>query len=204
MQVIKAEIYAKTTSFRIPFFMSGIQLTYSMPPSSTICGLLSATTGRIITLDDTGVGYTFISNGQGEDLETIYELGENLSYKKNILRRELLFACKLTLYVTNLELEKALKKPYYTLLLGRSGDFAEVQEVKKVNLKKVDKIICRNTLVPYTANPECGTLTRGPAFFDENKHPHRIQKYYEIKESELKGDNLYEDTETGEGIYIHQ
>jgi len=203
MQITRVKIYVRITSFREPLYMSGIQLTYSLPPISTVYGLLSAAAGRIITPIDTGVGYTFTANGRGEDLETIYELGENLVSKSNILIRELLFDCVLTLYMTNLEFEKIFRKPYYALLLGRSTDLAKVVEVKNIEVKKVDKIKCENTLVPYTANPESGTLIRCPSFFDENRRPHMIQKYYEIKESELSGDNLYEDTETGEGIYIH-
>jgi len=75
MKVLRARIRALTASFRYPMFMVAYQPTYSVPPISTVYGLLSAAKGEKVHLHDINVGYDFVSEGKGVDLERIHVYG---------------------------------------------------------------------------------------------------------------------------------
>ena len=99
MDIYRIHLTGWTASFRYPTFVSGFQPTLPVPPLSTIYGLLSAANGTIIIPGDIPVGYVFRSEGKAVDLETVYELEENLKAKTNIVRREILFQPELYLYI---------------------------------------------------------------------------------------------------------
>ncbi len=136
MEAVRAEISSWTASFRYAGFMIGRQPTLPLPPPSTVYGLLSATAGRIITPHDTFLAYTFTSRGRATDLERILEVEPGKGGKWNVIRREMLFDCHLTLYVDT-EMEQHLRRPHFPLLLGRSTDLATVDSVERVDLEQV-------------------------------------------------------------------
>ena len=47
MRVAKVRILAPTASFRYPHFLVGKQITYSMPPPSTIYGHVASAVGQL-------------------------------------------------------------------------------------------------------------------------------------------------------------
>ena len=71
MEVLRATIRAMTASFRYPMFMANYQPTYRVPPITTVYGLLSAAKGEKVHLHDLRVGYDFVAEGIGLDLERI-------------------------------------------------------------------------------------------------------------------------------------
>ena len=79
MDVLRATIYAMTASFRYPMFMATYQPTYRVPPITTIYGLLSAAKGEKVYPHDLQVGYDFIAEGTGLDLERIRIYGDERS-----------------------------------------------------------------------------------------------------------------------------
>ena len=74
MKFLRVIINGWTASFRFPSFISGFQPTLSVPPLSTIYGLLSAVKGELVTPNDVHVGFIFEYDSKAVDLETIYEL----------------------------------------------------------------------------------------------------------------------------------
>ncbi|MCX9076329.1 MAG: CRISPR-associated protein Cas5 [Candidatus Methanoperedens sp.] len=110
MEALRVEIRAITASFRYPMFVVSYQPTYKIPPISTIYGLLSAAKGEKVSIYDLSIGYDFTSKGSGVDLERILEFGggdknKPVSYLgSNIIHREFLYDCILTLYISDLDL----------------------------------------------------------------------------------------------------
>ena len=121
--MIRVKIKSWTASFRYPTFQSGYQPTLPVPPLSTIQGILSAAKGKIVSFNELPfVGYVFMSDGKGTDLERIYALGKP---ETDVIKREILFNNTLYLYLPD-EWEKYFRKPKFQLLLGRSSDIATV------------------------------------------------------------------------------
>ena len=136
MKALRIRIDSWTSSFRFPSFMVSYQPTLPVPPPSTIYGLISAARGRLTGPEDVSAGYLFFSKQSGKDLETIYELSNDLTAKSNVVTREFLYDCSLYLYLEDVSFLEYFKRPKYQLLLGRSMDIASVSEIKEVDLKE--------------------------------------------------------------------
>ena len=155
LEATRIVLKSYTASFRVPHF-HGRQLTLSVPPPSTIFGLISSAAGYWVLpgKELPWLGYRFSYQGRGEDLETIISYGKDgPSYKKgklvrNVFWREFLFGCKLTLYLPK-GWEKYFHKPRFPLLLGRSQDVAYVAEIKNVKLSPATEGRLKGVLLPY-------------------------------------------------------
>ncbi|AKB85838.1 type I-B CRISPR-associated protein Cas5b [Methanococcoides methylutens] len=167
MKALRVKIEGWTASFRYPGFISGFQPTLPVPPLSTIYGLISAAKGELIGPEDVSVGYVFDCEAKAVDLETIYELGKNLSAKSNVVKREFLYNPKLYLYLDKLEFEKYFSKPTYPLVLGRSGDLVTVSEIKTVELNKADGKRLGKTILPFGVDEAYGILQALPTHFTD-------------------------------------
>jgi CRISPR-associated protein Cas5t len=209
MEFLRVDVSAMTASFRYPMFVVSYQPTYPIPPISTIYGFLSAAKGSKVSLKDVNVGYTFTSGGTGVDLERIHEYG-NESDKKpprrlgtNILKREFLYDCHLTLYLSDTQFGKYLRNPAYTLLLGRQTDLAVINGITLVNLKEEKNIEINNTVVPFDGKIP-GQIVALPSDFTDTaaRKPLNV-KTYAIITSPQKLTEGYLDPERGHGIYIH-
>ena len=167
MDALRVKIEGWTTSFRYPEFISGFQPTLPVPPLSTIYGLISATKGDLVCPDDVSVGYVFNSDSKAMDLEVIYELSPDLIAKSNVIKREFLFNPELYLYLDNLDFEKYFKKPYYPLVLGRSGDLVKVSEIKKIKLQEEENLLLGKTILPFGINGAFGVIQALPTYFTD-------------------------------------
>lgn len=169
--MIRIKIKSWTATFRFPTFQSGYQPTLPFPPLSTILGLLSASKGEIVGLNDLDfVGYIFKSEGRGVDLERTYALGKP---KTDVIKREFLVNNTLYLYLPD-EWSKYFKKPRYQLLLGRSCDLATVEEIRKVKLEQKENVPIGGTIVPIHTNLP-GIIHALPVEFDYSTIP-RVPK----------------------------
>lgn len=138
MKVHRVRLSSWTASFRYPNLISGHQPTLEVPPISTVLGLINAAAGRYLEYKNLFLGYYFDFEAKTTDLETIYQIElkedrqgkypSNIS-KSNVIRREFLYNCRLYIYLKDKELVDFLRKPYYSLVLGRSGDLVSVDEV---------------------------------------------------------------------------
>ena len=175
MQVFRIEITSWTASFRYPNLISGFQPTLDVPPVSTVLGLLNAAAGKYLEYSNFQIGYYFEYEAKAIDLETIYQIelktNKTGSYpsnlaKSNIIKREFLFNCRLYLYLQEEYLVDYFRKPYYSLILGRSGDLATVKSISKVELNannNPNKII--GQIVPFSGNRLPGEIQALPKYF---------------------------------------
>lgn len=209
--MIRVKLKSWTASFRYPTFQSGYQPTLPVPPLSTIQGILSAAKGEIISFDEVPfVGYVFISEGKGVDLERIYALGDPGT---NVLKREVLLDNTLYLYLPD-EWEKYFKKPKFQLLLGRSSDIATVEEIKQIELEKRENVPVGGTIVPVSAGLP-GIIHALPVEFDYSTIPRRakfVKPFTILPFPKTKGQKkrqtykgiLPHDSEIGIGVWIYE
>src|ERR1700733_5923640 len=69
MQVLRVELEAPICSFRYPHFLVGQQLSYDMPPPSTIFGHVCSAVGEWLERDTFSFAYKFTTRAKGTDLE---------------------------------------------------------------------------------------------------------------------------------------
>lgn len=206
MKCLRVLITGWTASFRYPAFVSGFQPTLFSPPLSTIYGLLSAIKGDYVTPNDFGVGFVFDFKSLTVDLESIYQLGKNKDNKENILKREILISPKLYLYIPDLEFEEYLKKPRYPILLGRSSDFAKINNIEIVDLNEKENVRLGKTILPYGTEGAFGIIQALPTHFS-NTIPRKamgtqpfiiMDDFFEYKSS------CCYDSELDWGVWIHE
>jgi CRISPR-associated protein Cas5t len=185
------------------------QPTYVIPPISTIYGLLSAAKGSKVKLTDLNVGYTFTSKGKAVDLERIHEYG-NAREKKppqrlgtNILQREFLYDCHLTLYLSDTGFSRYLRNPEYTLLLGRQTDLAVIKEIASVDLNREKDVEINNTVVPFDGKIPGQVVALPSDFTDTAERKPLNVKTYAIITAPQQIPEGYFDPEREQGIYIH-
>lgn len=214
LEVIRIWLKGYVASFRYPIFISGLQPTLPVPPLSTIYGILSASAGRQITPKDTPVGYVFSHQGKTIDLETTYELGENLRAKTNITRREILFNPDLFIYVSQEDIAGSFYEPAFPLLLGRSSDLCQVMEIKKVALnyfepasdEESSSVSLGGTVLPYPEAGYHGTVQALPSYFtDDRPREARGTRLFAILEKPVswRYGQVWVDEEKAWGVYMH-
>lgn len=206
MKYLRILIEGWTASFRYPAFISGFQPTLSVPPLSTIYGLLSAAKGELVTPDETNVGFVFDYDAKAVDLETIYELKGLKGNKSNVAKREFLFNPSLYLYTDDLEFKKYFKNPAYPILLGRSSDLAIISEIKEIEMEKKNNVKLGKTILPFGIEGAFGIIQALPTHFS-NSIPRKAigTKPYLLMNQffDYSGD-CYFDSELNWGVWIHK
>lgn len=153
MEVYKIDITSWTASFRYPNLISGMQPTLEVPPISTILGLINAAAGYYIKHKSLQIGYYFEYEMEGEDLESIYQIGSESDKKAkiNILKRKFLYNNFLRIYTPDEEIAGYLYQPHFQLLLGRVNDLATVINIsKKEFLKEIlSSTEIRGQIIPF-------------------------------------------------------
>jgi CRISPR-associated protein Cas5t len=208
MQYYRIHIRGWTASFRYPTFISGFQPTLPVPPLTTIYGMLSAASGRIITpQDNTGVGYVFRSSCKAVDLETIYELWDSLKAQSNVVKREFLFEPELYLYLDNQEIALKFHKPRYPLLIGRSTELAMVEEIKTVDLSMKQDVTVGGTIIPFPTDGIYGPIQALPIQMTEGlpRKATGTQAFYLLEQLiPYKKAPLPFDSERDWGVWIYK
>lgn len=210
MEVVRAEVHAMTASFRYPMFVVSYQPTYSIPPISTILGMLSAAKGEKVDPDGIRIGYNFTSGGKGVDLEKIHILGDEkktkpVSYQgSNVVKREFLYDCNLTLYIDDPGFLDYLKKPQYNLLLGRQSDLAFVRKIDEISISESKDVNLNNTIVPFPSGVS-GQIVSLPVDFTDssNRKPKNVKNFCIIETSQ-QIEKAYYDSEKEQGVYMHE
>lgn len=154
IQAVRIVLTAYTASFRVPHFV-GHQLTLTVPPLSTVFGLLSTAAGRCVMPDEVEwLAYRCTYEGKGTDLEVIFTVERArptesaLFVTRNVIRREFLLMPNLTLYLPP-KWEHVFRQPRYTLLLGRTQDVAGVMSIEQTELHPVNEGKVSGVLLPY-------------------------------------------------------
>jgi len=210
MDVLRIEIRAITASFRYPMFVVSYQPTYKIPPISTIYGLLSAAKGEKVSIYDLSIGYDFTSKGSGVDLERILEFGggdknKPVSYLgSNIIRREFLYDCILTLYISDLDFKEYLENPRFTLLLGRQSDLAKITKIEEVKLIPKENVEIYNTIIPFDGRVPGQIVALPSDYTDEAERKPIEVRTYCIVESKQQIERGYYDSELNKGVFMHE
>ena len=161
MKVLKIVAEGLVTSFRYPYFMFGVQPTFTMPPPATLYGHVASTLGE--WFDPRGVLFAVHFSFQKRlmEIEHTHVLtsakgklkGSNYSKvlegKTNLFQREILFKPKLVLYLNRPEWVEYFKCPRYSVTLGRSQDLFTYSEVTIVELQRATNCYIEHTLLPY-------------------------------------------------------
>ncbi|MDR2203534.1 MAG: CRISPR-associated protein Cas5, partial [Nitrososphaerota archaeon] len=161
-----------TAFFKHPLTITGTQISLPCPPYSTLLGMLSAITGRIIQPLDTRIGFEFYCSSRDVEIEKTDRLSlakDVLSPHKDgqgIIKRYIYFRPELDLYVTNLELESAFLSPVSTPSFGRSQDIAWIKKVERVNLSTVSSGMLGATLIPEIQMNIPSLIVRCPEWFE--------------------------------------
>lgn len=175
MKVYRIHLSSWTASFRYPNLISGFQPTLTAPPLSTINGLISAAKGNYFCVSDEKVGFFFNYKAKTVDLETVYPIdkkGKNslvVKGKKHVstvINREFLSDVELFLYTDSEEIAGYFRNPQYQLLLGRSGDLAQVNGIVELEVKEkseLDKV--KGTIIPFRKHRIAAPLQALPTSF---------------------------------------
>jgi CRISPR-associated protein Cas5t len=216
MELLRIHLKSWTASFRYSSIISGYQPTITVPPLSTLYGILSAAKGEIVPLYDTSMGFVFQSKGKALDIETIYEIEGNLSANKNIMRREFLYDIDLYLYISSLEFKSYFESPVYPLVIGRSMDLANVQEIKTVNLEYKKYVKLGGSIFPMTVKGLYGPIMPlAKSFTDTIPRKISDSQIYYIIDTDFSGKNLAKrpfvleqeflyDEELDWGVFLHE
>jgi len=185
IEAIRITITAYTASFRVPHFV-GHQLTLTVPPLSTIYGLISAAAGRWVLPEEVEwLAYRCEYESKAMDTEAILTVerpkpSDSARFvTRNVLPREFLVMPRLTLYLPP-DWENAFRHPRYSLLLGRTQDVATVEEVKHITLNPVRDGVVSGVLLPFElvakGNVSAWLQNLPVAFTDESiRQPLRTQ-----------------------------
>ncbi len=170
MKVFRVHIQSWTASFRYPNLLSGFQATLPVPPLSTLFGLISAAMGKYFYPKEMDIGFVFTFKSKARDLETIYQMRRGLSgITSNVIVREFLVDNDLWLYTMNEQIARSFERPYFPLLLGRSGDLASVRAIDQLDIeikKELSKI--KGTIIPFKANlPIAAPIHALPLYFTD-------------------------------------
>ncbi|HEU19091.1 MAG TPA: type I-B CRISPR-associated protein Cas5 [Deltaproteobacteria bacterium] len=182
MKVFRIHLSAWTASFRFPNLISAYQPTLPVPPLATINGLVSAAAGVYFVFEKERVGYVLTHSGKTTDLETIYQMGRSLSQiKSNVIRREFLSDVNLYLYTDSSTVATYFQNPVFQMLLGRSGDLAQVVEVSEIEVEQKESLSkLKGTIIPFRKHVLPAPIQALPKSFS-NTIPRRnegTQPYY--------------------------
>jgi len=175
MKVYRIKLSSWTASFRYPNLISGFQPTLDVPPISTVLGLINSAAGQYIKYSDLLIGYYFEYGAKAIDLETIYQIElkttKSGAYpsnftKSNVIKREFLYDCQLYIYVQDKKIKEYFQEPYYSLVLGRSGDLVSVDAIEEVELaENISPNNIKGQVVPFTDNYLPGEIQALPKYF---------------------------------------
>lgn len=153
MKAARIVIEASVASFRQPFFLVGRQITYEMPPPSTIYGHVASALGELPGRDAFRFAYYFEFAQRTGDLEYQWIITPGSKGKTNATMqphtRDFLFKPRLTLYLDRPELADAFREPVFCVQLGRSQDLAEIRSIEVIDLDMAPNAYFENTLLPF-------------------------------------------------------
>lgn len=175
MKVYRIKLSSWTASFRYPNLISGFQPTLDVPPISTVLGLINAAAGYYVEYSGLRIGYYFEYGAKTTDLETIYQIElkttqsgsfPSNSTKSNVINREFLYDCRLYIYVQDETIKEYFQKPYYSLVLGRSGDLVTVDAIEEIEVTENDSPEnIKGQVIPFMNNFLPGEIQALPKYF---------------------------------------
>lgn len=163
MRVLRVVVHAPICSFRMPHFLVGRQLTYDMPPPSTVYGHVASALGELPEPSSFRFGYHFTSMAKSDDLEHQHIVTAASAATGKLpgtstpkttegtvqpTRRQFLLDATLTIYLTRIDLAGAFRQPAFPVILGRSQDLADCTAVEEVDLEPAGDAYFESTILP--------------------------------------------------------
>lgn len=211
MKVLRVQFNGFSASFRIPFAITGVQVSLPLPSYPNILGIISCCAGRNIETDDTLIGFEFEYQSKALDMERFnrwdFNLGKPKPQSKGpaVRKREFLINPSLTLYLSNLDFSNCFRFPNGIPTLGRSQDLAWIECIDQIELKPTQSGKIGGTLIPsnkFNQKLINGFIIRLPEYmeYDEEKrlrYPKNLQTF--LATNSLK--NVSTDIELDSGLY---
>lgn len=219
MKAFRIKINSWTSSFRYPNLMSAFQPSLEVPPISTVMGLINSAAGFYLDQREMKIGYYFKYNCKAVDLESIYQISihktKNEKYPdnvviSNVLQREFLYDCQLYLYTTDEIIMSFFCQPVHQLLLGRSGDLANIESIKEVELQEINNARIGGQVIPFNGNYLPGQIQALPKYFSNTiprknigTEPYSVISYHNPVDTQLTGYHpSFEEFDSD--IYLHK
>jgi len=162
--------------------ISGFQPTLPVPPVSTVIGIISSAMGKPFFPSSEKIGFVFQAKSKTVDLETIYQMGRSLTQiKSNVIKREFLSDTNLFVYTDQEEIYSAFEKPYFPLLLGRSGDLATVESRDELEIQEKELLSnLKGTVIPFDKHQIPAMIQALPVYFTDTIPRRNVgtQPYY--------------------------
>ena len=204
MEVLRVEVAAPATSFRYPHFLIGKQVTYEMPPPSTIYGHVASALGELPDPNSFRFGYHFRTGGRSADLEHQHVItaggapfeDDGRKYRTSVQAtvqphlREFLFRPVLTLYLDRPDWLNAFRFPTFCVILGRSQDLATITRCERVTLRRQDAAYFEHTLLPFSLRPHLGigsTITMARHVENTANRRANFERYIVLRERAFAG-----------------
>jgi CRISPR-associated protein Cas5t len=167
LAVVRLTVEAPVTSFRYPHFLVGRQVSYDMPPPSTIYGHVASALGELPGPESFQFGVDFRFASRCSDLEHQHIItaggqpfvSSGQKHRTSIQAtvqphlRDFLFKPRLTLYLTRPDWASAFRSPAFCVIIGRSQDLAAVTSVAEVSLEERSSAYFEHTLLPFSYRP---------------------------------------------------
>jgi CRISPR-associated protein Cas5t len=165
--VVRLTVEAPVTSFRYPHFLVGRQVSYDMPPPSTIYGHVASALGELPAPESFqfGVDFRFVSRYSDLEHQHIITPGgqpfisSGDKYRTSVQAivqphlRDFLFKPRMVLYLTRPEWAGAFRSPAFCVVFGRSQDLAAVTSVAEIDLEQRSSAYFEHTLFPFSYRP---------------------------------------------------
>ena len=218
LRFLYACITGWTATFKLPLFYSNtgvksIMPTMSIPPYSTIIGMLGNITGRDLNPEDVQrIGFMFECDSRGVDLEKLesYTLDTTRDVIKrnmgttNPTQREFLVRPKLHLYLENIDFFKPfILCPVNVPSLGRSQDiawFSTINSGKQFEIVEAEHIsqgTVKSTLMPFPQEGASGYIIPLVEYYDNQqigkpRNAVKMRQYQVVTNSSVvKNANLF-------------
>lgn len=177
MRAVHARLRGVTASVRVPFLVSGTQLSSPLPFYSTLLGLLGCCAGREVTPEEVRIGFSYRHNGETVDpVERLLRLGVDAKTRRltsikerGVGQRSFHADPILDLYVVGEQAEAWLLSPIGVPCLGRSQDVIWIEELAQIELKSRTSGILSGTWLPFSSDTPPGRIMRFAEYYRNDR-----------------------------------
>lgn len=163
-EFLEIKLEGWTATPRLPFILSGNAVCMPTPSYSLLLGLIGCCLGRIVTKEETGIGFKYKYDTTAKDLETRKRLVfdgkkiKNHGKGSDAYSREFHIKPQLTLWLDRLDWESYFLSPIGTPSLGRSQDILEVKKksIRKIQANQVESANISGCMIPFEKEIKLG------------------------------------------------
>lgn len=163
-EFLEIKLEGWTATPRLPFILSGNAVCMPTPSYSLLLGLIGCCLGRIVTKEETGIGFKYKYDTTAKDLETRKRLvfdGKKIKVHgkgSDAYTREFHIKPHLTLWLDRIDWESYFHSPIGTPSLGRSQDILEIKRksIRKIQANQVESANISGCMIPFEKEIKLG------------------------------------------------